>query len=247
MSTFVIVAGGWGGGWEWAAVSHTLAHAGHDVLRVTRTGLGDRAHLCRDEPIGLATHIEDVVATLEAEDVRGAVLCGASLGGMAATGAAHRAAGRVALLVYVDALTPRPGESALDLLPEAFGREVRGGLARHGPAWRVPPPDALVEALLPPGALPETRRAAYVSRMRDEPAAALVDPLPAHPGPGTPTRAFVRCTASTLARYAGEDPIDACATRARDDGWAYAEIPAPHDPQLFAPRAVAGVLLDLAG
>lgn len=247
MTTFVIVAGGWCGGWEWGEVGRILTRSGRDVLRITRTGLGDRAHLCPDRPIGLGTHIDDVVATLDAEDVRGAILCGASLGGMAATGAAHRAADRVALLVYVDALTPRPGESALDLLPEKFGREVRRGLARHGPAWRVPPPVALLDSLLPPGSLPEARRAAYVSRMRDEPAAALVDPLPAYPGPGPPARAFVRCTASTLARYAKEDPIDACATRARAEGWAYAEIATSHDPQLFTPRVIADVLLDLAG
>jgi pimeloyl-ACP methyl ester carboxylesterase len=247
MSTFVIVAGGWGGGWEWADVGRLLTRAGHDVLRVTRTGLGDRAHLHPNEPIGLATHIDDVVATLEAEDVHGAILCGASLGGMAATGAAHRAGGRVALLVYVDALTPRPGESALDLLPGAFGDLVREGLAHHGPAWRVPPPRALLDALVPTGSLPEARRAAYLSRLRDEPAAALADPLPAPPGPGPSDRAFIRCTASTLAGYADEDPIARCAARARTEGWTYAEIAAPHDPQVFAPRATADALVDLAG
>ena len=247
MSTFVIVAGGWGGAWEWAGVGRLLTRAGHDVLRVTRTGLGDRAHLHPNELIGLPTHIDDVVATLEAEDVHGAILCGANLGGMAATGAAHRTGERVALLVYVDGLTPRPGESALDLLPEAFGRIVREGLARHGPAWRVPPPRALFDALVPPGSLPDARRAAYLSRLRDEPAAALLDPLPAPPGPGPSARAFIRCTASALAGYAGEDPIARCAERARAEGWTYAELATPHDPQVFAPRATADVLLDLAG
>ena len=54
---------------------------------------------------------------LEFEDLHDVVLCGASYGGMAVTGAASRAPERIALLVYIDALVPVDGQSGTDLLP----------------------------------------------------------------------------------------------------------------------------------
>lgn len=49
MAQFVIVPGGWGGGWEWREVGRLLREDGHDVSRVTLTGLGERAHLLSTE------------------------------------------------------------------------------------------------------------------------------------------------------------------------------------------------------
>jgi hypothetical protein len=63
MATFVIVHGGWSGAWEWRAVAPPLQQAGHEVLRTTLTGLGERVHLA-SPPIGLDTHIQDVVNVL---------------------------------------------------------------------------------------------------------------------------------------------------------------------------------------
>ena len=101
----MIVHGGWGGGWEWAAVARVLRTRGHDVFTPTLTGMGERAHLGRPG-IGLATHVEDVVAVLELEDLHDVVLCGHSYGGMPVSGAADLAAERIRLVVYIDALVP---------------------------------------------------------------------------------------------------------------------------------------------
>jgi pimeloyl-ACP methyl ester carboxylesterase len=111
--------------------------------------------------------LRTLFAVLEFEDLRDVVLCGASYGGMPVTGAADRAAARIALVVYVDALVPRAGQSALDLLPTAFGDKVRTGVEEHGPRWRVPIPDGLFAALLPAGSLPDQVRADYLARVRD--------------------------------------------------------------------------------
>lgn len=50
---------------------------------------------------------------------------------MAATGAADRAADRVGLVVYSDALVPTDGQSGLDLLPESFVRAIHAGIAEQ--------------------------------------------------------------------------------------------------------------------
>src|SRR5215472_13699885 len=120
MTAFVIVHGGWGGGWEWSPVAGILRRHGHRAFTPTLTGMGERAHLSQGEPVGLSTHIDDIVAVLECERLRDVVLCAASYGAMPATGAADRAADRVRLLLYVDGLVPLPGRSALDLAPARF-------------------------------------------------------------------------------------------------------------------------------
>lgn len=45
MATFVLIHGGWGGGWEWREVERLLREQGHEVTRPTLTGLGERMHL----------------------------------------------------------------------------------------------------------------------------------------------------------------------------------------------------------
>lgn len=45
MTTFVLVPGGWRGGWYFSGLADRLRTAGHRALTVTPTGVGDRAHL----------------------------------------------------------------------------------------------------------------------------------------------------------------------------------------------------------
>jgi len=87
MSTFLLVHGGWVGGWCWRRVTPLLEAAGHRVFTPTLTGLGERAHLF-NAAIDLDTHIEDVVSVLQYEDLHEVVLVGHSYGGMVITGAA---------------------------------------------------------------------------------------------------------------------------------------------------------------
>jgi pimeloyl-ACP methyl ester carboxylesterase len=162
MATFVIVHGGFGGGWEWTTVARVLRNQGHEVFTPTLTGIGERAHLGPE--VGLATHVQDVVAVIELEDLRDVVLCGASYGGMSVTGAADRIPDRIGLVVYVDALVPRDGQSGLDLLPTAFGDMVRAAADERGRCW-VPVP----EAVLPPeGLISEEERGRYIARLRPQ-------------------------------------------------------------------------------
>ena len=88
--------------------------------------------------MGLATHVEDVVAALELEDVHDVILCAHSYGGMPVTGAADRVSARIRLLVYVDALVPSDGQSAFDLLPDEFVDLARAAADEHGADGECP-------------------------------------------------------------------------------------------------------------
>ena len=113
-STFVIVHGAWGGGWDWRTVDSLLTKDGYKVVRVTLTGLGERHHLASPN-VGLYTHIDDVVNKILWDDLKDVILLGHSYGGMVITGVADRIPERIKRLVYVDAMLPDSGESVRSL------------------------------------------------------------------------------------------------------------------------------------
>jgi pimeloyl-ACP methyl ester carboxylesterase len=88
MATFVLVHGGWQGGWSWRRVVPHLRASGHAVYTPTLTGLGERAHLlgCVE---GLDTHVNDVLGVIEYEDLEDVVLVGHSYGGVVTTAVAE--------------------------------------------------------------------------------------------------------------------------------------------------------------
>ena len=235
MSTFVVVHGGFGGAWEWTPVARRLRARGHEVFTPTLTGMGERAHLAAAD-VGLGTHIEDVVRAVETEDLHDIVLCAHSYGGVPVTGAADHLHERIRLLIYVDALVPRHGQAALDLLPEWFAAEARATADERG---RVPMP-AVLEP--PQGWIDEEERIRYIRRLGPQPLGSFTEPVALGGAVDRLPTAFVRCTRAALPG----DPIAAIAERARARGWVYRELAAPHDPQLLEPGATALLLDELA-
>lgn len=235
MATFVIVHGGFGGAWEWSAVARRLRAQGHEVFAPTLTGMGERAHLAAPD-VGVETHIEDVLGVLEMEDLRDVVLCAHSYGGVPASGAADRSPERLSLLVYIDALVPRDGQSAFDLLPEWFRRQAQETVDSRG---RVAMPTVLVP---PKGWIDEPQHIAYVRRLRPQPLRSFSDPVRLTGAAEALPTAFIRCTREAPPG----DPIAAIAAQARARGWLYRELAVPHDPQLLDPDATAAVLDELA-
>ncbi|MFF8866261.1 alpha/beta fold hydrolase [Streptomyces sp. NPDC015139] len=138
MTTFVLVPGGWRGGWYFSGLADRLRTAGHRALTVTLTGVGNRAHL-NSASVNLDTHIDDVLAVFAIEEVSDAVLVGHSYGGMVITGAADRApSGVVRRLVYCDAYVPEDGQSCWDLTTDAYRSRFLDGAAADG--YAVQPP-----------------------------------------------------------------------------------------------------------
>jgi pimeloyl-ACP methyl ester carboxylesterase len=146
MATYVLVHGGWHGGWCWNRVAPLLREAGHHVLTPTMTGLGERVHLTSPQ-VDLALHIEDIVAVLEWEDLRHVILVGHSSAGAVISGVAQRIPQRLARLVYLDAFVLREGEGVLDLVPEAARMDLLARTEQHGQGWQVPIPPLFVLGL----------------------------------------------------------------------------------------------------
>jgi len=136
MATFVLIPGGWRGGWTFADFVARLNSAGHHAYAVTLSGLGD----CPDglADINLETHIADVIRMLTTEDLSDVILCSHSYGGMVATGVADREPRRIAALAYLDAFAPEDGQSWWDLANEHF-RKLAIERARHDGLSVLPP------------------------------------------------------------------------------------------------------------
>ncbi len=143
MTTFVLVHGGWAGGWQWREVAALLRAAGHEVFTPTLTGLGERVHLAHPD-VGLDSHIQDILMVLEYEELRDVVLVGYSYSGMVITGVAERAPERLAHLVYLDAFVPQDGQSMLEILGPDVAAFIQQMAQAYGDGWRIPhdPPDA---------------------------------------------------------------------------------------------------------
>lgn len=131
MATYVLVHGGGHGGWCYQRVAKLLRAAGHEVYTPTLTGLGERRHLLTAD-VDLYMHITDVVNVLEFEDLHDVILVGHSYGGMVITGAADRATGRIANLVYLDAAYPMNGQSLVDVAGELMAQAREGARTIDG-------------------------------------------------------------------------------------------------------------------
>lgn len=124
MTDFVLVHGGWHGGWCWRDLAALLRARGHRVYAPSLTGLAERRHLI-DAVTGPDTHVEDIVQLIEWEALRDITLVGHSYGGTIVTGVASRLPERTARLVYLDAMVPEiSNESAANLSSPERAAEV---------------------------------------------------------------------------------------------------------------------------
>jgi pimeloyl-ACP methyl ester carboxylesterase len=114
--TFVLVHGAWHGAWNWRHVLPGLRRLGHLATAPTLSGLGERRHV-DGKSIDLDTHVTDIVAHIETEDLNDITLVGASYGGMVVTGVYARIPERIARLVYLDGMVPEDGKAMVDYLP----------------------------------------------------------------------------------------------------------------------------------
>ncbi|WP_460724064.1 alpha/beta fold hydrolase [Nocardia heshunensis] len=137
MVNFVLIPGGWFGGWWYSDLASELRRRGHAVYPVTLTGVGERSHLL-SPTTNLDTHIQDVVSVLEFEQLDNVVLVGHSYGGMVITGVADRVSERIAALVYSDAYVPVDGQSCFELTSPLFQQIFLDGAADDGITVPVP-------------------------------------------------------------------------------------------------------------
>ena len=238
MATFVLVHGGWGGGWEWRSVADRLRAAGHDVHTPTLTGLGDRAHLATRD-VGLATHVRDVVATIVTLDLGEVVLAGQSYGGMVVTGVVDRIPERIRRVVYLDAFVPTDGVSCNALCGPRWTARIRELADAEGDGWLVPMPFSGTMGL------PDDVAAWYVPRLVSQPLATLDHPAELSGRGDEVPRTYVRFLEQEGQEQ--DDPLRGSAAAARAAGWSYREEVAPHDLHVSNPRRMALILDEVAG
>lgn len=244
MAHYLLVHGAWGGAWYWRDTLATLIRAGHRAHAVTLTGCGERAHLLTPA-IDLETHITDVLAALDTEELNDCILVVHSYAGMLGTAVADRRPGKIKHLVYVDAVLPAPGESWSSGQP-ADTRAARIASAESHPQYAFAAPD--------PGAFGLTGPAADWVRRRQvpHPGHTYTQPLTFDPARvAAVPRTFISCTQPTLptidvSRRRMADPAFWGGAWNGGGGVNVVEIATGHDPMISEPEALDRVLLGFA-
>jgi len=230
MATVVLAHGAWSAAWAWKKMRPLLGAAGHGFFSPTYTGLGERAHLTRPD-IDLSTHIQDVLAVLETEDLSDVTLLGHSYGGMVATGIADRARSRIARVVYIDAFAPKDGQSLFDLVGPKVEGNMRAGAAASGDGWKLPINP------MPPDTSPED--VAWASpRRRPQPIKTFEQKIKLGSKEPPPPRHYIYAT-----KNGPGDVFRQFAERAKSEpGWKYWEIDASHNPHITCPDVLMASL-----
>lgn len=219
----VLVHGAWHGGWCWRKLLSVLRAAGREAFAPTLTGLGERSHLLNAE-IDLATHINDVAAVLEYEDLKGIVLVGHSYGGMVISGVAEKDGPRVSHLVYLDAFLPEDGKALKDYAPVPRTR---------ADGWRIPPMGGARSF----GVTDKDDITWVQSHLGDQPIRTFTQPVTLSPQARIP-KTYIQCTEAP--------PFKEAATRAKEKGYRYhALLSAGHDAMITQPKELAEILLQV--
>jgi pimeloyl-ACP methyl ester carboxylesterase len=233
--TYVLVHGGFFGGWCWQKVAAGLRAFGHAVYTPTLTGLGERSHLLAAEPT-VETFIEDVAQVIRYEDLNDVILVGHSFAGSVVSALADRMPETIRHLVYLDAQLLRSGQSPAGGASSASIERYRQRAIEtaHGPV--IPPFDPKTFGVT------DSEVAAWVrTKMTPHPFRTYFDnlllknPL----GNGLPATYI----ASTNPRYANVAQSHELARQM--ENWTYLELPTGHSAMLSMPGALVTLLASI--
>jgi len=187
------------------------------------TGIGERFHLASPS-VNLSTHVQDVLGTVEYEQLSDFILVGHSYGGMVVTAAADRVPDKLRSLVYLDAFVPKDGESLLDLARPEMRVKI---LALTD--WRVPP--------LGPQGITDPQELAWLqSRRNPQPIGTMKEKVSLQ-GNYRGARSYIFCSGYSPTSFA---PF--AAALKGDKAWRYHELATHHYPQMSMPRELAAIL-----
>lgn len=231
---FVLVHGGWQGGWCWDGVAASLREDGHTVfaptLRGSGTGAVDRTGL------NLTAIGDDLIDQIGRAGLRDFVLVGHSGGGPVSQYAADRLPERTRRVVFVDSFVLHDGEAIHDVLPAHLAEADRAAAAQSTDRSIGMDPGRW-QAYFMNGAT-EDQLAASVARLGRVPLGWLAEPisLPRFRVAGLPASyVFLRDSRSATASLAPE-----MARRLGDPR--LVECDGPHEAMLTHPLALAEAL-----
>lgn len=237
MSTFVLIHGGWAGGWYWERVVPLLEEAGHRVVAPDLPGHGeDRTPWAR---ITLDSYVQRVLEVLDAvgEPV---TLVGHSSGGVTVAQVSERRPEQVDVAAYLAAYLPADGQSVLDLGgSDREGLIVRNLVLAEDRVTATVRPEVVREALFADCADEDYGRA--VARFRPEPLAPAATPVRlTADGFGRVPRVYLECRRDRAISPALQRRMYT-ATPCRE----VVSLDTGHSPQYAAPAALAARLRGL--
>lgn len=232
---FLLVHGGWQGGWCWDQVAVRLRAAGHEVLAPTLAGLGpdaaDRFDISATE---MARRLAD---DLREQDLRGLVAVGHSGGGPVIQLLHEFIPDRLDRLVFVDAWVLADGERVYDVLPAPLAESLQAA-ADASPDRLIPMPgDFWRHGLC--NDMPEEVASGWLDRVVPCPDGWMSDRLrlPGFAGSTVPASYVFLADDVSVAR----DVFESCAARLRQPS--VATSPGGHEAMLSQPAALADALL----
>jgi pimeloyl-ACP methyl ester carboxylesterase len=231
--TFVLVHGGWHGGWCWRRVSDLLEKRGHKVFTPTMTGLGERSHLL-DPKINLATHVTDIVNVIKWEGLKDIVLVGHSYGGVIISGVADQMHDSIGSIVFLDAFVFETGDSLSEKASQT-ARDAMAELVKKGETAMKPLSAAIFR-------VNENDRAWVDSKCTPHPLATLTEKVTVAGGHDRiAKRTYIRATGYPSVPFdAAREKVKAAA------GWRVYEVPCGHDVMVDMPDRLTEILLEVA-
>jgi pimeloyl-ACP methyl ester carboxylesterase len=190
--TFVLVHGGWHGGWCWEYVAMLLRSAGHTVIAPDLPSMGDD----KSDPaaVTLSSWTKFVVDLVGLQE-RPVILVGHSRAGAIISQVAETVPGRILRLVYLAAYLLPSGRSV--------ATEARGDAASLVPPNMIPGPGGVTCAIRPEivaeafyGSCSEAQRARAMARLSPEPLKPLATAIKVSAERfGAVPRAYIGCAA----------------------------------------------------
>ena len=238
MATFELVHGAWHGGWCWQKTIPYLEEAGYNVDAPTLTGLAERKPELSPD-VGLDTHIQDVVSSIEKKNLHDVVLVGHSYGAMVITGVVDRVPNRIAHLVYLDSFVPRDGESMASISPLII-YILRKKAQSRGEGYKIDSQGTY-------GVNTEPDKSWLLSKVTPQPLKTFEQPLHLKNPDivSTKPRTHIDCTKGGLFASAMRHIFAKRALPPKEPGWQLRKLPTGHDPMITMPRELADLLLEV--
>ncbi len=229
----VLIHGGFHGAWQWRPLVEALSAPGRRILAPTLPGTGDRSHQLTPG-IRFADGVDDIVATIDAEELKNVVLVGHSIGGAYASAVAERIADRLRGAVYLDAVIVDPGERVLDMLMPESRIQLPQTVAESGEGYFVPKPTDATRF-----GLTRAEDIAWVQRrLTPHPWSTWVDVVPiTRRAPAVP-KLYIDCTTPSFPNVS----LSKERVRSRSAQWRIAQLATGHDAMISMPREVAGLI-----
>jgi pimeloyl-ACP methyl ester carboxylesterase len=136
--TYIFIPGAWHGAWVYDPIIQRLEVLQKKCMALTLPGLEEEQDK-KDKLINLDSHIQFVIDFLELENITDIILCGHSYAGMVITGVADRIPEKIYGLIYIDAYTPKNGDTCWNLTSDAYRNLFVTGACGDGLTVENPP------------------------------------------------------------------------------------------------------------